>query len=181
MKPFRNTYTNRVYVLSSDSLKQVIEPKISIQSEIIPLAQLGRKKKKLIRKTLGILPFAYLAATYGASETHIALGWSNGELAHVAFVIPSEKSGRNFISNNSYMIGPCLTPTKFRGNKIYPFILQEIVVGIKGRKEFWISANESNIPSLKGIERVGGIYCGRCYHKKWFWGAIKKRCFCPND
>ena len=59
-------------------------------------------------------------------------------------------------------IGPCYTYLTFRGKGIYPKVLSKIcAIRACGEGSFYMIVDESNIPSIKGIEKAGFIQCGK--------------------
>lgn len=65
----------------------------------------------------------------------------------------------------------CYVAEECRGNNIYPLMLQSIIkiaTDERGVEKFIISTNQNNIPSQKGIEKVG--FMKRTpYHYYTFW------------
>lgn len=51
-------------------------------------------------------------------------------------------------------IGPCRTEGEFRGNGLYPSLLQKIVADFPQR-QVYIFCEETNISSIKGIQKSG--------------------------
>ena len=84
----------------------------------------------------------------------------NGELVHTSYVIPKCYKFP-FMSKYDYEIGPCFTYPKFRGKGFYPQMLKYICssVGMK-KSTFYMIVDESNLPSIKGIEKAGFQKCG---------------------
>lgn len=84
----------------------------------------------------------------------------NGELVHTSYVIPKCYKFP-FMSKWDYEIGPCFTYPKFRGKGIYPQILKYICSSIGTEKSvFYMIVDETNLPSIKGIEKAGFQRCG---------------------
>lgn len=52
-------------------------------------------------------------------------------------------------------IGPCFTYEEYRGQGLYPYLLQKVILGLKGKQNFYIFCDERNIASKKGIEKAG--------------------------
>ena len=84
----------------------------------------------------------------------------NGELVHTSYVIPKCYKFP-FMSKWDYEIGPCFTYPKFRGKGIYPQMLKYICSSISTEKTvFYMIVDETNLPSIKGIEKAGFQRCG---------------------
>lgn len=59
---------------------------------------------------------------------------------------------------NYPVIGDCYTYESFRGNSIYPYMLQKASIdALEKNNEVYVLASPNNIPSIKGIEKSGFI------------------------
>jgi len=73
-----------------------------------------------------------------------------------------------FMGKHDLEIGPCYTYSSFRGQGIYPKVLTEICRRqCKDTSLFYMIVDETNIPSIKGIERAGFTRCGSVYKSKY--------------
>ena len=87
----------------------------------------------------------------------------NGELVHTSYLIPKCYKFP-FLSKWDYEIGPCFIHPKWRGKGIYPQMLKYICSSIGTEKSvFYMIVDETNLPSIKGIEKAG-------FQR---WGTIK--------
>ena len=84
----------------------------------------------------------------------------NGELVHTSYLLPKCYKFP-FLSKWDYEIGPCFTYPKWRGKWIYPQMLKYICSSIGTEKSvFYMIVDETNLPSIKGIEKAGFQRCG---------------------
>ena len=82
------------------------------------------------------------------------------ELMHTSYVVP-KCSKFPFLGTNDYEIGPCYTYPAHRGKGIYPKMLQWICNCVGNDDTvFYMIVDESNIASIKGIEKAGLKRCG---------------------
>lgn len=85
---------------------------------------------------------------------------NDDDLMHTSYVIP-KCSKFPFWGKEDYEIGPCFTLPKYRGKGIYPAVLRYICKNIGSEKSvFYMIVDESNQPSIKGIEKAGFVRCG---------------------
>lgn len=65
------------------------------------------------------------------------------------------------MDKDDYEIGPCFTYPQYRGNGIYPSVLRSICNSIgNDNTTFYMIVDETNIASIKGIEKAGFKKCG---------------------
>lgn len=81
----------------------------------------------------------------------------DGELVHTSYIIGSRFKFR-FMTKQDFEIGPCYTKEKFRGQGIYPSVLR--VITSLYDVNFYMNVDESNVPSIRGIEKAGFSYVG---------------------
>ena len=182
MRKFYFKYIGEAFVLCRDQQLDDIVTKIEVETEILPLHSLGKQVVKKIVDFQGQLSFVYLRFVFGSAETYLALAWVGEQLVHIGWITPSKKCKKRFpfIPEKVYMIGPCQTAPSFRGNRIYPFVLQQISRSLPTCDEYWISTNEKNLASIRGIEKAGAKHVGRFVQKKWFWGCLRSTKYYPN-
>lgn len=80
---------------------------------------------------------------------------NDNKLLHTSYVVP--KCWKfPFLCDNEYEIGPCNTLQQFRGQGIYPKVLEHIVhtIGTKDTK-FYMIVDDKNQSSIRGIEKAG--------------------------
>lgn len=67
----------------------------------------------------------------------------------------------DFLGESDYEIDPCVTYPEYRGHGIYPDVLKHVCncLGTPGAT-FYMSVNEKNAPSIRGIEKAGVMRCG---------------------
>ena len=109
-------------------------------------------KKSLLRMMFSLISMGKAKIFYCKNN--------KGEIIHTSLVVP--KCWKfPFLDKDDYEIGPCITNEQYRGNGIYPQILNYIVHshGNKNTK-FYMFVAKDNIPSIHGIEKAGFIRCG---------------------
>lgn len=100
----------------------------------------------------------FQVATLGKARIYFV---TNGDdFVHTSYVVPKCKKF-SFLKANDYEIGPCFTYPKYRGQGVYPAVLKEICSSIGDKSTcFYIIVDETNISSIKGIEKAGFVRCG---------------------
>lgn len=85
---------------------------------------------------------------------------SENEIIHISYVVPTCIKFP-FMDRDNLEIGPCYTYPAFRGKGIYPKVLSEIC---RRRSSdislFYMIVDETNLSSIKGIEKAGFVRCG---------------------
>lgn len=61
-----------------------------------------------------------------------------------------------FMGRGGIHIGPCYTKEKMRGKGLYPYLLNYIIEESK-MTDFYMIVSENNIPSIKGVTKVGFV------------------------
>ena len=66
-----------------------------------------------------------------------------------------------FMRDNDFEIGPCVTKDEYRGQGIYPRVLNYITSSFgEDGAVFYMIVEENNTSSIKGIEKAGFEKCG---------------------
>ena len=91
---------------------------------------------------------------------------SGGEISHTSTVMPKCFKFR-YLGEKDCEIGPCYTTENFRGKGIYPAVLRYILSDYKA-DTFYMTVNENNASSIKGIEKAGFERCGKIKKSKLF-------------
>ena len=79
-----------------------------------------------------------------------------------------------FMPRKAYHIGPCFTVPKERGKGFYPYLLNCIIAD-NPTAEFYMIVDESNLSSIKGIQKAGFVEIGRGYKDKYgFYRLFEK-------
>jgi len=166
--------TNDVFVLKKNGISDIVTSKAEVVTEILRLCALKRSWLRELKRLQGSTAVSYLKLRYGSGNTYVLLAYVDNTLAHVEWIVPAGKiRGRYpFVTEDSYSIISCLTAPSFRGLGIYPSQIQKVVKSDIPAKIFWIWSESTNIPSLKGICKAGGIKVGELVQKKWFWGCV---------
>lgn len=76
----------------------------------------------------------------------------DNKVIHVSYVVPKCYKFP-FLDSNSVEIGPCVTEKEYRGRGIYPFVLNNIVSTVKGRK--FMIIHDTNKSSIRGVLKAG--------------------------
>lgn len=92
---------------------------------------------------------------------------SGNDIIHTSYVIPA-CAKFPFMDRNDLEIGPCYTYPAFRGKGIYPKVLSEICRR-RGNdtSSFYMIVDETNLPSIRGIEKAGFVRCGSVQKSKF--------------
>jgi len=170
-----------VFTITEKAYKR-LNPKVEIETKLLQLREVTSQQWRQLKQLQGQFTVLYLKFRYGAPDAHILLAFAGCELAHVEWIIPAYRlKGRYpFICDNSYSIISCLTTEGFRGLWIYPSQIQKVIESRISAKEFWIWTASTNISSLKGITKAGGIKVGKFIQRKWFWGCISRIKYFPH-
>jgi len=172
VRKFRSEYVGEVFVLYRGQRLDEVLPKTKVETRILALRSLTDDLIRQIIALQGRLAFGYLRIVFGSAKTYVALALAEGRLVHISLVTPGRICRRRqpIIPKEAYMIGPSHTALAFRGNRIFPFVLQQIARAVAGCNEFWILVNEANIASIRAIEKAGARHVGRYIQKRWLWG-----------
>ncbi|MHC4075144.1 MAG: hypothetical protein ACYSRZ_01850 [Planctomycetota bacterium] len=162
-----------VFTLSR-KLPDKVTAKVKLSTKVFYLNELTDEYWKQLTQFQGRFAVSYLKWRYGSSETYILLAYLNETLVHVEWIVPPGKiKGRYpFVTEDSYSIISCSTSTGFRGLGIYPSQIQGVVNSDIPAKMFWIWTSSTNIASLKGIRKAGGVKVAEYVRTKWPWGRI---------
>lgn len=182
MRKFYSEYRGEAFVLYREQQFDDITPKIEVEIEILPLQKLGKKATREVVSLEGRWAFMYLYFTYGSEETLLALVWVGEQLAHIEWVVPSKKCRWRYpiIPEKMCMISAVQTVPSFRGNRIFPFVLQRICRHTPGWDEYWMLVNEKNDASIKGIKKAGAKHVGRFIQKRWLWSCFRSTKYYPD-
>lgn len=83
------------------------------------------------------------------------------QIAHTSCVVP-KCFKFPFMKQGEYSIGPCVTKPEYRGRGLYGRALDSITSHPMYRGGvFYMSVNEHNTPSIRGIEKAGFRLVGR--------------------
>ena len=175
-------YVGEAFVLYRDQWANDIMPKIEVKTEILPLHGLDKQVVNTIIDLQGWPSFLYQRFVFGSTDTYLALGWIDGQLVHIGWSTPYKKCRKRFpfIPEKAYMIGSCQTVPSFRGNRIYPFVLQQITRSLPGCDEFWILVHDKNLSSIRGIKKAGSKHMGSFVQKRWLWGFLRSTKYYPD-
>jgi RimJ/RimL family protein N-acetyltransferase len=118
------------------------------------LIQNGEEKSlKLI-----VVRLVFMLITLGKAKMYCLR--ENDELIHTSYVIP-KCCKFPFLGEDDYEIGPCMTYTPFRGKGYYSMMLRYICENVGTQQtNFYMIVDESNLASIRGIEKAGFERCG---------------------
>lgn len=118
-------------------------------------------EKCTFRKAIARIRFVLM--TCGKAE-EIAV-YCNGVFAHSSLINP-KCIKYPFLDNNEYVIGPCITEKAFRGQGIYPYVLNWITESYCENARYYMFVNDDNYASIRGIEKAGFEYRGEAYEDR---------------
>ena len=97
-------------------------------------------------------------------------------LVHVSYLYDSVFLLK-LLEKNGPVIGDCHTNRQFRGQSIYPKVINKIALETlrEGFKEVFIVVNPENSSSIKGIEKAGFIKFASVKGTRWLWFYFKKQ------
>ena len=91
----------------------------------------------------------------------------DNKIAHTTYLIPKCRKF-DFMGSSDWEIGPCITAREFRGQGIYPKVLNHITSSFGNNETiFYMIVEENNLSSIKGIEKAGFKRCGLVQKTKW--------------
>ncbi|WP_422105112.1 GNAT family N-acetyltransferase [Winogradskyella sp.] len=74
------------------------------------------------------------------------------------------------------VIGDCLTDSEYRGQGIYPYVINQISNTIvdSEKRAVYMVVNQDNESSIKGIEKAGFTKYAEIKAKRWTWIYLNK-------
>ncbi|MGJ8593524.1 MAG: hypothetical protein ACSHXF_13315 [Aquaticitalea sp.] len=80
------------------------------------------------------------------------------------------------VKKNGPVIGDCFTDNNYRGQSIYPIVINRIAKDElqNGTNEVFVVVNRNNISSIKGIEKAGFVIFASIKAKRWLWFYSEK-------
>ncbi|WP_460219688.1 GNAT family N-acetyltransferase [Psychroserpens sp. MEBiC05023] len=101
---------------------------------------------------------------------------NNNTLVHASYLYDSVYLLR-LLKRKGPVIGDCFTHKAYRGQSIYPYVINSIASEnlSKGLKEIFIIVNQKNISSIKGIEKAGFSKFVAIKGSRWLWFYLKKQ------
>lgn len=94
--------------------------------------------------------------TFGKTRYLCIIDKNNGAIKHSAYVIPKNIKYA-FLRKGEYSIGPCNTPEKYRGQGLYPYMLNYIAN--VDNACYFVFIREDNNASIRGATKAGFIEC----------------------
>ena len=167
---------NVVFTLRAKHVFDTVVPKVKVDTKLVRMDEMRLSQWRQLKELQGFFSVRYLKFRYGSRNTYILLAYVEKKLVHVQWIVPAKRINRRypFVTEDSYCIISCLTSQEFRGLGIYPSKIQHVVRSNILAKSFWIWTACTNIASLKGITKAGGIKVGEFRQRKWFWGGISR-------
>jgi len=105
----------------------------------------------------------------------------NNKIVHKSYLFSSVFLLRS-INKKGPAIGDCSTISSYRGQSIYPYVINKIakdVINNEG-KEVFVIVNTNNISSIKGIEKAGFSKMATVRGKRWLWFYLKREIIYHN-
>lgn len=122
-------------------------------------------KSEKVRIKTALIRLLFQVMTLGKAQNYYVQ--SGNDIIHTSYVIPA-CAKFPFMDRNDLEIGPCYTYPAFRGNGIYPKVLSEICRRRgNNTSSFYMIVDETNLPSIKGIEKAGFVRCGSVHKSKF--------------
>lgn len=94
--------------------------------------------------------------TFGKTRYLCIIDKSTQDIRHSAYVIPKNIK-YSFLKKGEYSIGPCNTPKEFRGQGLYPYMLNYITNSDDAR--YFVFIREDNSASIRGAQKAGFTEC----------------------
>lgn len=98
-----------------------------------------------------------------------------GKLVHESYLFSNVFLLKS-IKKRGPAIGDCRTIKAYRGQSIYPYVINKIAQDIlaDNNKEVFIIVDKINLSSIKGIEKAGYYKTASIKAKRWLWFYLKK-------
>lgn len=146
----------RLYVMEHQNEVECASEHVVREQKISPW-RLSLKGERLgIKAKLGRLVFWLLSK--GRFRVFYVNDPETGRVIHTSYVM-GRSSKFPFMGKQDIHIGPCQTDPEQRGKGIYKAVLRHITRQAAYKNAYMIVA-ESNLPSIKGIERAGFRHIG---------------------
>ncbi len=134
---------------------KVYGDKIKVFTPKLWRPMLGTERKDV--KSIAVR-LVFQLTTRGKARIYYVCDGEN--LVHTSYVVPKCRKFP-FLDKNDYEIGPCFTYPEYRGKGVYPEVLRYICDKVgNSNTTFYMIVDESNISSVKGIEKAGFEKCG---------------------
>lgn len=118
---------------------------------------------------------------YQLEKSRIKNSWryairANKTQVHVSYLYDSVYLLK-LLNKKGPVIGDCLTHRGYRGQSIYPYVINTIASeALKADvKEIFIVVNKDNQSSIKGIEKAGFNPFATIIGTRWLWFYFKKQ------
>lgn len=81
------------------------------------------------------------------------------------------------LGKKGYVIGDCKTNINYRGQSIYPYVINQIAKEVLNtyKEEVFVVVNKDNLNSIKGIEKAGFSKYASIYANRWLWFYTKRQ------
>lgn len=117
-----------------------------------------------IRIKTAFIRLLFQVMTLGKAQIYYVK--SGNDIIHTSYVIPACIKFP-FMDRDDLEIGSCYTYPVFRGKGIYPKVLSAICRRrANDTSTFYMIVDETNLPSIKGIEKAGFVKCGSVQKSK---------------
>ena len=145
-------YRKRAFCNDSDNAETEI-----LEFTPNPMHLFMKGETKNLRIVLVRLSFWFM--TFGKAKIYYRRA-DSGQMMHTSYVLP-RCFKFPFLNKSDYCIGPCVTYPEFRGKGIYPAVLNAICQSYPTDTIFYMIVSDTNLPSIRGIEKAGFENVGR--------------------
>jgi len=135
----------------------------------------------LIYKMDHFMEFNVPSFKYKIEKSRIKNKWSytireSDKLIHVSYLYDNIFLLK-LVNKNGPVIGDCYTNKQYRGQSIYPQVINKIALETlkQGIQEVFIVVNQENISSIKGIEKAGFNKFAAIKGRRWLWFYLRKQ------
>ena len=149
---------------------------------LVTLHQLTKEEWRGVESLAGRLSTSYLRCVYGSKSTALLLVLEEERVVAVLWVVPGVKIRERypFVGEKSSAIIACVTHPSCRGLGVYPAGIRAIASSGHSQ-EYLIWSHRSNLASLKGIIKAGGVKLGEFTRVRWLRGLISSVYFRPEQ
>ena len=123
---------------------------------------------KLSNEHLSLRTYLFRAWFTLISRGHIAIYYTlaeDGTITHTSYLV-RKNFKFPFMNSTDYHIGPCFTHPDYRGQNIYPSVLNFIGQCISNESRIFMLVHPTNKSSIQGVIKAGFIHIGEVYKTK---------------
>lgn len=129
------------------------------------------RKEEHIGFSAKLVRLYFWVITFGKYRIYYLL--DNDRVVHTSYLVP-KCSKFPFMGKNDLEIGPCFTEEQYRRKGGYAYMLERITTSAEYENaHFYMIVRDTNLPSVKGIEKSGFERCGTIVRTKLLKRYIK--------